>query len=383
LLLAWKILLSLGGLFYLILLDRIMVGLFRLKVFPQRKSDATPQVSIIIAARNEADNIANTLKGLLEQDYPHDSMEIIIVDDRSEDDTAKVVAEFSENDNRIKLIKQSIVIKGTSPKKQALEKGIEASNGEIILTTDADCYHDQGWVRALVSAMTPEVGMVIGQARFVVPDKKRIPLWQRLQSLDFQSLGYASAGLVAAGMPFHCTGASLAYRKQLFNEINGWEGFEELISGDDELLLAKTARTDWQIAVADTPEAIVETKPVATLKELWHQRIRWGSKGLYYRTSRKIILAGVFLFLLMLIISPVIAIVSAQWRLLTIWMMIRLFLDWKALSLGSSVFSEKYSIPQFLILEFIYPLVTVLFVIGGHFSSFEWKGQQFQSKGKG
>ncbi|NQU06384.1 MAG: glycosyltransferase, partial [Calditrichaeota bacterium] len=167
-LLAWKILLSLGGLFYLILLDRIMVGLFRLKVFPQRKSDATPQVSIIIAARNEADNIANTLKGLLEQDYPHDSMEIIIVDDRSEDDTAKVVAEFSENDNRIKLIKQSIVIKGTSPKKQALEKGIEASNGEIILTTDADCYHDQGWVRALVSAMTPEVGIVIGQARFVV-----------------------------------------------------------------------------------------------------------------------------------------------------------------------------------------------------------------------
>jgi cellulose synthase/poly-beta-1,6-N-acetylglucosamine synthase-like glycosyltransferase len=449
LLLAWKILLSIGGFFYLLLLNRIIIGLIRLKMMPQQASDSTPLVSIIIAARNEAYNIAGTLQSLLAQDYPRDLMEIIVVDDRSEDDTSEIAIKFSKNDNRIKLVRQSEITKGISPKKQALEKGIEASSGEIILTTDADCYHDPGWIRALVSAMTPEVGMVIGQARFTPPivppreaggdvpidsceaggdvpidsceaggdvpigsskaveDVPNIPsdvegdnllissppalrggnqrggrLWQRLQALDFQSLGYASAGLVAAGMPFNCTGASLAYRKQLFSEINGWDGYEKLISGDDELLLAKAAKTNWKIAVASSPEAIVETKPVSTLTELWHQRIRWGSKGLYYRKSRRIILAGVFLFLLLLIISPFIAIIFSDWQFFLIWTAMRFLHDWQALSLGSGIFSEKYSIPEFLILEFIYPLVTVLFAIGGHFSSFEWKGQQFHSKGK-
>ncbi|MCF7809375.1 glycosyltransferase [bacterium] len=381
-LLVWKIILSIGGFFYLLLLNRIVIGLMRLKMTPQQESEATPRVSIIIAARNEAENISDTLNSLLKQNYPHDLMEITIVDDRSEDDTSEIVRKFSEQDKRIKLIKQSEITQGISPKKQALEKGIAASTGEIILTTDADCKHDPGWIRALVTTMTPEVGMVVGQARFVANNKNRIPFWQKLQFLDFQSLGYASAGLVAAGMPFHCTGASLAYRKQLFDEINGWDGYEKIISGDDELLLAKAANTDWKIAVAALPEAIVETKPVTTLKELWHQRIRWGSKGLYYRTSRKVILAGVFLFLLLLVISPIIAYLASDWRYFLIWVAMRLLVDWQALSLGSSLFCEKYSLSEFFILEFIYPLVTVMFVIGGHFSSFEWKGQQFQSKGK-
>lgn len=397
-----KILVSLGGLCYLILLDRITIGLVKLRNIPASTTDTTPPVSIVISARNEEENISSTLTGLLNQNYPCDLFEIIVIDDRSDDKTAEIVSKFSELDPRVKLIRQTVVVPDMSPKKQALEKGIQAAGGEIILTTDADCSHDSDWIREMISLMTPDVGMVVGQVRLMPPPSSppaerrgsvrnysppaeggRYTFWQRLQALDIQALGYASAGLVSSGMPFHCTGASFAYRKSLFEEISGWEGYEELVSGDDELLLAKASQTDWKITAATSPATIVGTKPIDSIGNLWQQRVRWGSKGIYYRTSRKLILAGVFLFFLMLTTGPFIAINNSVVSWLLIWVLIRFLLDWTALTFGSSVFKEKLNLLEFLILEIIYPPLIVLFATAGHLSTYKWKGQRFRSKGSG
>ena len=379
----WNIILTVGGLFYLLLLSMIIFGLIRLRL--RRDSthiigDELPSVSIIIAARNEEKNLPETLSGLLRQDYPVDRLEIIVVDDRSTDDTGKIISDFATLHRHVRLIHQDTVTPGVSPKKQALEKGIDAANGEIIISTDADCSHDPNWVSEMIAHMTSDTGMVVGQARFMLPDSP--PLWQKLQALDFQSLGYASAGLVSAGMPFTCSGASLAYSSQLFREIGGWDGFEKLISGDDELLLAKVSQSRWRIVAAKAPATIVGTIPVSTLSELWNQRIRWGSKGLYYRPSRKIILAGVFLFLLFLSIAPLVGILSGAWVFFLIWAAIRFALDITAVSLGGSVFRERFNLLTFIMLEIIYPPLTVMFAAAGHFSTFRWKEQTFSSRGK-
>ncbi len=379
----WNIILTVGGLFYLLLLGMIIYGLIRLgfqRVSPRISGNEFPSVSIIISARDEENNLPATLSGLLRQDYPVDRLEIIVVDDRSSDSTGRIISDFAKLYNRVRMIRQDTVTPGVSPKKQAIEKGIDASNGEIIITTDADCSHDPNWVSEMIAEMKPDTGMVVGQARFILPDAP--PMWQKLQVLDFQSLGYASAGLALAGMPFTCSGASLAYRKRLFREVNGWNGFEKLISGDDELLLAKASSSRWKIAAAKSPATIVGTKPVSTLSELWNQRIRWGSKGLYYRPSRKIILAGVFLFLLSLSIAPLVGIFSGSWLFFLLWASIRFALDITAVILGCSVFHERFNLLTFLILEIIYPPLTVTFAIAGHFSTFRWKGQTFHSRGK-
>ncbi len=379
------------GLSYLFLLGMIIIGLHKLRKTKPVDNNYQPSVTIVIAARDEEENLPATLQSLTWQNYPDELLEIIVVDDRSSDRTAETVKEFNARYSFVKLIRQTETIPGASPKKQALEKGIKAARGEIIMTTDADCTHDRNWVQIMVDGFTPEVGMVIGQARFAPPF---IPppvtgggvrggvLWQRLQALDFQALGYASAGLIAAGMPFHCSGASLAFRKQLFDDIQGWKGYDKLISGDDELLMAKAVKSRWKIVAATSPASIVKARPVSTLKELWHQRIRWGSKGLYYRFSRKFVLSGVFLFLLTLLIGPFIVITTGSWIYWIEWILFRFLLDWTAVKDGSQVFGEKLPFAEFLLTEIIYPPAIVVFTVAGHFTSFRWKDQRFRSRGK-
>ena len=397
--LVYGVLLTLSGLSYFCLLMLIILGLGMLKsrIRKQAKYKSTansseeidpnlPSVTVVVAARNEEKNLPETLQSLSQQNYPTDLFEIIVVDDRSTDRTAAIVTEYASQKQYIKLIRQTEVTPGNSPKKQALELGINAASGEIIITTDADCLHDPDWVYDLISHFKPKVGMVAGQARSILPPDA--PLWQRLQTLDFQTLGYASAGLITSGMPFHCNGANLAFRKSVFKEIEGWKGYNRLVSGDDELLMAKVAKSKWKIIAAASPSTIVKAKPVKTLKALWFQRIRWGSKGLYYRLSRKLVLTGVFIFFLVLIAGPFIGIAGAGglgllfWKIWLQWVIIRFLFDGTALLIGSRIFGEKYRSLDFLLAETIYPIAIVIFAVAGHFTRFKWKGQEFRSRGR-
>ncbi len=374
---SWMILVCIGGFAYLFLVGMGIFGLIRL-VFARSESSKTVKesVSVIIAARNEEDNIANTLKSLLAQDYPPELLEIIVVDDRSEDRTGEIVSSFNKNHPHINLIHQRTCVSGLSPKKQALEIGIRASHGDILVVTDADCYHEENWITALLQNLTTDVGMVVGQARFILTDSS--PLWQRMQALDFQAQSILSAGLISAGMPFTCSGASLAYRRKLFNDVNGWDGVKHLISGDDELLMAKAHRSGWKVVAAKRQSVVVETLPVKTLRELWHQRIRWGSKGLHYHWSRMIVLMGVFLFYLMLAIGPIISVFGGEWFLLIRLFGLKFILDCIVLALGKKLFDDGIPKWELILLEFFHPLLIVILAVGGSFTRFEWKGESFK-----
>ncbi|MBT7617551.1 MAG: glycosyltransferase [Calditrichaeota bacterium] len=375
----WAICLILGGGVYLIFVSKIISGLIRLQSETAINSDYTPRVSIVIAARNEEKDIGNTLQHVLAQDYSEEMYEVIVVDDRSEDDTSKIVKTLSETDPRVQHIRQTEIEEHLSPKKQALERGIQTAIGEIIITTDADCIPAKGWIRALVSRFKPDTGMVLGQARFEIGESP--PLWQRLQSLDFRSQGYAAAGLAVSGMPFSCTGASLAFRKQAYEDVNGYDGVTKLISGDDELLLAKICQSKWKVNVSRETDVVVPTRPPLSLRELWFQRIRWGSKALFIQTSRKLFLMGVFLFLLSLSIGPIVSILFSSWWLLIGMFTLKCVLDLLSVAIGKTVYREKVNWIDFFLLELIHAPALVLLTTAGHIFSFEWKGQTFHSQG--
>jgi len=375
----WAICLIIGGGVYLFFVSKIIRGLVKLRSETIFDSKYLPRVSVVIAARNEEKDIGTPLQHVLAQDYTSEMIEVIVVDDRSEDDTSKIVKGFSETDPRVQLIRQTEIEKNLSPKKQALERGIQIATGEIIITTDADCTPEKGWIRALVSRFNADTGMVLGQARFDIGESP--PLWQKLQALDFRSQGYAAAGLAASGMPFSCTGASLAFRKQTFEDINGYDGITKLISGDDELLLAKVCGSRWRVIAAYGKDVVVPTRPPHSLRELWFQRIRWGSKGLFIQNSRKIILMGVFLFLLSLSIGPLICILFSSWSLFIVMFTMKCVLDVISVSLGKSVYREKINWIDFILLELVHAPAMVLFATAGHVFSFEWKGQKFHSRG--
>lgn len=376
--LVWIIAASLGAMGYLILLLPGILGLFRLLKTTSPQTFSTPFVSVIVAARNEEEVIESTLDSLLSQDYPKDRFEIIVVDDRSEDRTEEIIKRLSEFTPAIRLIKQTKINPQLSPKKQALEKAINSAKGDIIVSTDADCQHSPYWIRTLINMMTDETGMVIGQARFETG--KDSPVWQRFQALDFQAISVLSAGLVKAGFPFTCSGASLAFRKALFIEVEGWKGVDRLISGDDELLLAKASRTDWKIAVATGADVVVSTRSPTDIKELWHQRVRWGSKGLLYRPSRKLILSGVFIFYLCLAMLPIMTALKLIGACAYGFWIGKMVLDVIVLLIGNHLFRENFNLLHFIIMEALHPFMITTFAVAGSFSSFEWKGQRFRSQ---
>ncbi len=383
---AWMIILFIGGFTYLFFLLRVIRGLGSLNfqarklILKEKNEDKKPlpHITVVIAARNEEANIGETIKALQAQDYPAELMEIIVVNDRSEDRTAVIVSQAALTDSRITLLKKNNVKPGTSPKKQALEKGIRSAKSDIIFTTDADCQPLPGWLSTLVQHFDKGVVMVTGQARFSIGSKP--PLWQAMQELDYQSQNLVAAGLVGNKMPFSCTGASLAFRRDMFEAVGGYSGVDQLISGDDELLLAKAA--DAGVIVAATgADCVVPTKAVESLSELWQQRVRWGSKGLYYQFGKKIVLIGLFLFLVGLTTGPLMFFLNGPWECWIIGGLMKFFLDYTVFFKGTKLFDETFPFGVFILTQIIYAPVIVMLVIAGNFSTFEWKGQVFRSRG--
>ncbi len=363
---------------YLFFLIRIIRGLKKLRkqIIPET---SLPSISVVIAARNESESIRDTLDCILIQSCQDELKEIIVVNDRSTDATREIIEGYLKKDPRIILINQTEIDEKFSPKKQALEKGISTASGEVIVTTDADCRPGKDWLSTLVGEISNGADMVTGQARF---DTGKSPVvWQRLQALDFQSQGIAAAGLVSIGTPFTCAGASFAFKKQLFLNINGYSGVDHLISGDDELLLAKAFRYGAKIGSAKGKNCMVSTRTVKNLSELWQQRIRWGSKGIHYHWSRKVVLIGLFLFFLGLTLSPVYLLEGGSLSILMTFVIGKAVLDYLALTNGSVVFEENFRISDWLLLEIIHAPALVAFTLGGHFLSFKWKGQVYQGKG--
>lgn len=359
---------------------RALRGIHRLT---QRKAiePATHEsISVIIAARNEEDWIGGTLDSLLAQVLTscHSPFEIIVVDDRSTDRTAEIVESYAHKFPHVKLIQQTTVPPGVSPKKAALALGITQSVGELILLTDADCRHDPGWAEAMCHSTPSNGGMAIGQARFIIP--KNAPLWQRLQAIDFAAQGVLSAGLVAAGTPYNCSGASLAFTREAFNRVGGWEGLNQFISGDDELLMRRFVTHNIPVGATTGMASVVMTRPPASYRELWHQRTRWGSKTLHYPAGQKAVLSGIFIFYLALSLTPIFALTMPLFTTAIAAFNVKVALDRSLIIASQQLYGDKIKFGGFFLAELLHPPVIVILAILGAFASFDWKGSTYKTK---
>lgn len=256
----------------------------------------TTFVSIIIPARDEAENIEACLQSILAQNYPTSLFEAIVLDDHSTDATPDLVRNIG--DERVRLIPLADFIKADetqSFKKKALEVGIHAAQGSLIVTTDADCMAQPNWLALLVS-FYEENGLQFIAAP--VNFYQEQSTFERFQSLDFMGMmGIAGAGVQSNWMRM-CNGANLAYEKSLFESVGGFDGIAELASGDDMLLMQKIAqRSPEKIGYLKNPNVTTFTPAKPTLSSFIQQRLRWATKSSSYpETWMTIALATVFLF---------------------------------------------------------------------------------------
>ncbi len=346
-------------------------GLFRLAPCTNRKRYF---VSIIVPARNEEHNIGSCLQSLTHQDYPIDLIEIIVVDDDSWDGTGEVIEKFIQQYPFIRMIKLGPCSVGLSPKKRALQAGIAVSKGEIIFTTDADCWAEPQWISQMVCYFEQDVGMVIGYVG--ISKRSEQNLFHKLQALELIGLTMAGIGSLGAGDPIIANGANLAVRRIAFEQVGGYHGQIHIISGDDDLLLQKIhSITNWKIRACISSTGFVFTEPMKSMRDFIHQRTRWASKSLVYRKpSLLIFLAATYLLYFWLFISLPLALAIASPLPIIPWL-IKLAVD-LVFILKSTALVQRNDLRKYFLLAELLQIPYILYVgLAGMFKKFDWKGR--------
>jgi cellulose synthase/poly-beta-1,6-N-acetylglucosamine synthase-like glycosyltransferase len=254
---------------------------FGYKNYTPVKSFRKRTVSVIVVTRNEGRNLPTLLTALVNQDYPRDLYEIIIADDASEDDTAELVARHMDLGVRLLYLSIPGRDKVFSPKKNALKQAIAASNGEIILTTDADCIVPLTWITSMIEAFADDVSMVAGYSRTKLESWDKASLVQKYEHFDFAGTYMVLGGGYTIGRSWACIGQNLAYTRAAFESVGGFSKIEHLISGDDVNLLQLMRRAGHRIIFNFDKRSFVHTLPVKSWKQLTNQRSRWASNMKY------------------------------------------------------------------------------------------------------
>jgi len=369
------IIFSLLLIYYLNFLGIIYKGLNKLNECHCKKLPEE-YISVIVPFRNEEHNIKNVFESLVNQNYPEERFEIIFVNDNSDDNSLKILKEINKYKNvRILTVPDDYLI--NAHKKRAIRYGIDNSNGEIIVTTDADCYHNKNWLRSILTCFDEKTAFVSGPTIF----KEEENLFQKMQKIEFAGLVLTGAGLIGANQPTICNAANLAYRKKAFNEVNGFYSNMNLSSGDDELLLQKIFQdTDYKIKFSISKDSVVVTQSNKSFKEFYHQRKRWASKGLFYKNKFLIIrLVLIYFFYLALLIQPFLILYS---KIFFPYFMITFGLkslyEYRILKKGLDLLFDRNLLKYFLITEIVQIPYIVVMGLSGAFGNFVWKNRKIK-----
>lgn len=339
--------------------------------FSQTEKISQTKISVIIPARNEQDNIGPLLQALQEQTYPKELFEIIVIDDHSDDGTAGEVKKFPE----VKLIE----LKETginSYKKKAIETGIEAASGELIVTTDADCLPGKSWLN-VIALFKEEKNAVFISAPVVLQNNSS--LLQIFQSLDFLILQGVTGAAVHKNLFAMCNGANLSYEKRAFFEVGGFSKIDAIASGDDMLLMHKVRKKyPLRIFYLKSKEAIVSTQPMKTWKEFFDQRIRWASKARYYQDKKIFwVLLMVYLFNLSFFALLVVGFrFPILWLYLIALMFAKTIIEFPFIYSMASFFNKRSLLKYFFFFQPLHIVYTVLAGFLGQLGKYEWKGRR-------
>jgi len=363
---------------YLLLLAAISLGWWKLKVFTRTDLSPEVKVSIIVAVRNEAGNILTLLNSLSNQEYPSALCEIIIVNDQSEDQTARLVEEFITKHKGVKNLKLINLGENDTPgKKSAIALGIRASRGELIVITDGDCTAGRKWISGTASFYArhrPQ--MILGPVRMINGGS----FFGKLQSLEFSSLLSAAAGSSSAGFPVLANGANIAFTREAYDSCGGFNGNTQYPSGDDMFLMMSIKKKFGTKAIRflKSDDAIVITPVTAGLKSFFQQRLRWVSKSRGY-TDTMLIATSIIVFLTNgLLVATAFAIMLNPWyfKFFLIVYSIKLLID-LPLMLSYNKFQKSESLLWlFPLMELVNAFYTLLIGIIGNFGGYEWKGRR-------
>ncbi len=338
------------------------------KKFPKISEPDFPTVSVIVAARNEEENILRCLLALDRQIYLEKKLEIIIVDDRSNDSTGKIIDDFISGKERFKKIVTNKEIGNLKGKTNALANAIEIAKGEVILTTDADCEPVPDWVYTTASYYEKNVGMVNG---FTTQEAKNS--FDGMQALDFIYLLTVASGTINLGYPISCIGNNMSYRKKAYLDVGGYENLPFSVTEDSQLLNTMNRLKKYKIIYPLDVKALVNSVPCKNIKELYRQKKRWAIGGINVPVRGYFVMATAFVTNLFILLTPFYF--SAVWLYLAVF---KLAIDFFVLYPVHKILGLTKNLKYFFVFE-IYYIIYVLILPFSLLKSRKvvWKNRKF------
>jgi len=360
--------------FYVVLMSAYKKGWINLPLI-NSKCVFNTNVSVIIACRNEAENIKKCLDSFINQTYPKHLFELIIVNDNSADNTPAIVEEYADKHSFIKLLN----LQDVTGKRWAITKGVEYSKGDWIMTTDGDCWVEPTWLESVVSYyQTKNAKVILGPVKIT----KGYDILTKFQEIDFIGMIGIAGGSSSNGYPHVCNGANFSFEKKAFESINGFNGNENVLGGVDMFLLQNMNKLFLgQIHFIKSVKAFTYTTSMYTWKNFFNQRIRWASlSGGMIDKKIPYILGGVLLYNL----APLLIFISAffipqLWLVLIIHLTVKVLVDLTFFKPVLKFYNRESLIGFYPIAQVIHILYIVVVGILSRFSSFEWKGRKIQS----
>lgn len=281
-------------------------------------------VSVIVCAKNEAENLKKFLPSIISQDYP--DFEIVLINDASSDKTLKVMEAFASKHHSIKVVNVKNTEAFWGNKKYALTLGIKASKHDFLLFTDADCTPvSTQWISEMSSHFKVNKTIVLGYSPYKKIKKSLLNKLIRFETL-LTGIHYFSFAII--GIPYMGVGRNLAYKKSEFFNANGFIGHIKVRSGDDDLFINQVANRA-NTSICFSKDSFTKSEPETSFKNWFKQKRRHVSTAKYYKLKHKLLLSILYLSqLLFWVLATILLTTLFHWKIVISLFLIRLTIQY-------------------------------------------------------
>ena len=306
-------------------------------------------ISVIVCAKNEAENVIRYIPILAEQEYP--DYEIILIDDASSDSTLEIFEEFEKKYLNVRLVKVENNEAFWGSKKYALTLGIKAAKKDYLLFTDADCYPtSKDWIMTMSSQFTLHKTIVLGYGAY---EKIVGSFLNKIIRFETMLTAIQYFSWAKKGQPYMGIGRNLAYKKDEFYNVKGFISHMKIRSGDDDLFINQVAKNK-NTAICYAPESFTYSQPKSTFKAWFIQKRRHVSTANHYKPFDKIQLAIFYISqLLFLLLSIILLAFQFQWIIVLSIVGFRYVFTWITLGFSAGKLKEKDVMYWFPIIEIV------------------------------
>lgn len=325
-------------------------------------------MTVIIPFRNESANLPDLINSFNKLNLQELDVEFLFVNDNSTDDFNKVFESFFRDYKILSLPE------GLSGKKSAITYGVSKALGEVIVTTDADCEVQPNWLQVIRNHFQDDqVNMVFGGVTF-----KSDSFFDKLQLIEFAPLIGTGAASLALGQPFMCNGANLAFRKQSFNEVEGFKGNAHIASGDDEFLLYKFQnQLRGKILFVKESQAVVKTSGAKSVNTFFNQRKRWSSKWNKNLSFYKVFLALLVVFAAISTLLAIHKLVVDFDALTASLLVVKVIFEGIFISSILYFLNSPFNIFYYLLVQLVYPFYVLIFGAVANMGGYKWKDRTY------